>query len=115
MLPPAYADVRCCIDDSSRCILQAQTAAYIAGRLALFRGFDKACGASGICSIDYRVATPAPLGAAGITGNYIPRSMHIFRHDAEQGLEVFPNETITFVQSMEGKTQRLLWYVCVFI
>jgi hypothetical protein len=88
----------------------AQTAAYIAGRLELFRGFDKACGLSGLCSIDYRVAIPPPLGAAAITDSYIPRSMHIFRHDAVQGLEVFPNETITFVRSMEGQTQRLLWY-----
>jgi hypothetical protein len=88
----------------------AQTAAYIAGRLELFRGFDKACGTSGLCSVDYRVAMPAPYGAAAITHSYIPRSMHIFRHDAVQGLEVFPNETITFVRSMEGQTQRLLWY-----
>ena len=53
-----------------------QTAAYIAGRLDLFRAFDNACSTTGICSIDARVAEQ-PL--ASVLNNYIPRSMHIFR------------------------------------
>lgn len=88
----------------------AQTAAYIAGRLELFRGFDEACSQGGhgnntVCSIDARVAQP-PLSNSILRG-YTPRSMHIFRAAAKQS---YNNATITFVRALEDKIEHLLWY-----
>ena len=82
-----------------------QTAAYVAGRLDLFRGFDQACGANGICSMDARIVN-APLVASMVHG-YIPRSIHIFRAAVKQS---YDNATVNFVRGLEGKTEHLLWY-----
>ena len=84
----------------------AQTAAYVGGRLALFKAFDDACGESGICSIDARTAQPNPVSP--MLHGYAPRSMHIFRAMAKQS---YTNETITFVRGLEHTTTKhLLWY-----
>ena len=83
-----------------------QTAAYIAGRLSLFRGFDQACGSSGgICSMDARIVN-VPMVASMVNG-YIPRSIHIFRAAVRRS---YTNATINFVRGLEGKTGHLLWY-----
>jgi hypothetical protein len=82
----------------------AQTAAYIAGRLKLFRAFDDMCGKTGICSIDARTAQPP---VTSMLDGYIPKSIHIFRAAAKKS---YNNATVTFVRGLENKTQRLLWY-----
>ena len=51
----------------------AETSAYIAGRLELFRAFDAACGDTGICSIDARTAQPPVMP---MLHGYMPKSMH---------------------------------------
>eukprot|EP00040_Diaphanoeca_grandis_P023214 m.125907 g.125907 ORF g.125907 m.125907 type:complete len:409 (+) comp29165_c0_seq1:181-1407(+) len=83
----------------------SQTAAYISGRLDLFRAFDQACSASGgICSIDARVVQPP---VAPMLHGYMPRSIHIFRAAVKKS---YTNATIEFVRDLEGKTEHLLWY-----
>lgn len=85
-----------------------QTSAYIAGRLDLFKGFDTACGASGICSMDARIVNVPQV--ASMTNDYIPRSIHVFRAAVRTSVEVYPNQTITFVRGLQGKTEHVLWY-----
>jgi hypothetical protein len=82
-----------------------QTSAYIAGRLNLFRGFDQACGTSGICSMDARIVNVPQV--ASMVNNYTPRSIHIFRAAVKTS---YTNATVNFVRGLEGKTEHLLWY-----
>ena len=81
-----------------------QTAAYTAGRLGLFRGFDQACGELGICSMDARIAQQ-PL--APLLDHYMPRSLHVFQAAVRKS---YTGATITFVRALENKTAHLLWY-----
>ena len=46
---------------------------------------------------------------ASMTNDYIPRSIHVFRAAVRTSVEVYPNQTITFVRGLQGKTEHVLW------
>ena len=108
---PGYGDSTAAQGNETLCqhdcytMTPPQTAAYIAGRLELFRAFDAACGETGICSIDARTAQPP---VTGMLHHYMPTSMHIFRAMAKKS---YTNATINFVRGLEHTTTKhLLWY-----